>query len=345
MQLIDRYLNEVKLYLPAAQRDDIAKELSANILAEMEDQESGLGRPLTEDEQIAILQQQGSPLVVASRYRHDQSSFTFGRVIIGPTLFPLYTKILTLNLSITLVVASVVMATLGVHVGLSALLLPAFLQFTAVTTIFAIVEQYQKKSHILDRWNPRSLPPVRDPLKISRSSSFSGMLSGLIFVLCWLHVPGATYAVAYLFLGPVVNYIAPTSVTPVLIAPAWQLFYLPILVIVLIDIAQHGLNFAFPRWTRNRLFIRVALSSLGFVIVLLLFRAGDLFLLNPDVPAATRNPGLPALLTVINLSVHYSMLLAAAINAFSLFRQLSLAMRTPHLDLDSPPNLQTRPQL
>jgi hypothetical protein len=336
MQLVDRYLNEVKRYLPAAQRDDIAKELSANILAEMEDRESSLGRPLTEDEQIAILQQQGSPMVVASRYRLDQRTFSFGRIVIGPMLFPLYTKILSLNLLITVVVSSIVMITLGLHVGLSALLWPAVLQFAAVTTIFAAIEQSQKRFHILDRWNPRALPPVRDPLKISRAGTIFEMFWCVVFVLCWLRVPGATYAVAYLFLGPLVRYIAPASVSPVLFASSWQIFYLPILILVLLGIAQNGLNFAFPRWTRNRLFIRAALSSLGLVVVLLLFRAGDLFLLNPDVPAATRNPGLAAILTIINLSVHYSMLLAAAINGFSIARQLSMAIHPPHLHLNPP---------
>lgn len=333
MQLVDRYLNEVKRYLPAAQRDDIAKELSANILAEMEDRESSLGRPLTEDEQIAILQQQGSPMVVASRYRHDQRTFSFGRVIIGPMLFPLYTKILSLNLLITVVVSSIVMITLGLHVGLTAFLWPALLQFAAVTTIFAALEQSQKKFHILDRWNPRALPPVRDPLKISRSSSFSGILSNLIFVLCWLHVPGATYAVAYLFLGPLVRYIAPASVSPLLFAPTWQIFYLPILVLVLLDTAQHGLNFALPRWTRNRLFIRAAFSSLGLAVVLLLFRAGDLLILNSEVASSRQLAGLAY---IINLSVHYSMLGAAAITAFSIVRQLSLAIHPPHLHLNPP---------
>lgn len=151
MQLVERYLQEVKRYLPADQREDILRELSANILSEMDDRESSLGRPLAEDEQIAVLRQQGSPVVVASRYRHDQRAFTFGRVIIGPALFPLYTKILTLNLCITVVSASVVTIALGAHVGLSALFLPAILQFVTVTTIFAALEQSQKKFHVFDR--------------------------------------------------------------------------------------------------------------------------------------------------------------------------------------------------
>ena len=319
MQLIDRYLQEVKRYLPAAQRDDIANELAANIQAEMDDREAALNRALTEDEQIAILQQQGSPMVVASRYRQDHRSFTFGRVIIGPALFRLYAKILTLNLTITVVVASIVTTALGMHVGLFALFWPALLQFSIITAIFAAVEQSQNKFHILDRWNPRALPPVRDPLKISRANTVFEMLCSAIFVLCWVHVPGATYAVAYLFLGPLVRYLEPASVDPLLYNPAWQIFYLPILALVLLGIAQHGLNFAFPRWTRNRLIARVALSSLGLALACLLFRAGDLFQVNPAAPNATAYVGLAI---AINAIVHYSVLSAAAITAFQIAWQI-----------------------
>ena len=324
MQLVDRYLQEVKRYLPAVQRDDILKELSANILGEMDDRESTLGRTLTEDEQIAILQQQGSPMVVASRYRNDQRSFTFGRVIIGPALFPLYAKILTLNLTITVVVSSIVMTTLGLHVGLTALFWPALLQFSIVTAIFAAIEQSQNKFHILDHWNPRALPPVRDPLKISRANTFFEMFCNLVFVLCWLHVPGATYAVAYMFLGPAVRYLEPVSADPLVYAPAWQIFYLPILLFVLLSMAQQGLNFAFPRWTRNRLIARVSLSSLGLLLTFLLFRAGDLFLVNPDAANATQYASLAV---AINAVVHYSVLGGALITLCQIVWQIRRILR------------------
>ena len=263
-------------------------------------------------------------MVVASRYRNDQRTFTFGRVIIGPALFPLYAKILTLNLTITVVVSSIVMTTLGVHVGFSALSWPALLQFSIVTAIFAAIEQSQKKLHILDRWNPRALPPVRDPLKISRANTVFEMFFNVVFVLCWLHVPGATYAVAYLFLGPTIRYLEPVSADPLVYAPAWQIFYLPILLIVLLSLAQQGLNFAFPRWTRNRLIARVLLSSLGLLLTFLLFRAGDLFLVNPEAANATRYVGLAV---AINAVVHYSVLGGALITLWQIAWQIRRILR------------------
>ena len=48
MDLLDRYLNAVRSFLPPAQRDDITTELAANLQAQMEDRAAELGRPLSE---------------------------------------------------------------------------------------------------------------------------------------------------------------------------------------------------------------------------------------------------------------------------------------------------------
>src|SRR5215470_3162713 len=93
MDLVDRYVNAVRTFLPKAQQDDIIKELSGNIRAEMEDREDELGRPLTEDEQEAILQQHGHPMIVAGRYQPNQGSVAFGRQLIGTALFPFYLRV------------------------------------------------------------------------------------------------------------------------------------------------------------------------------------------------------------------------------------------------------------
>ena len=64
MEMIDRYLQAVKFAVPAAQRDDIMKELSDSILSQIEEKEAALGRPLSEDEQVEMLKKLGSPLQV-----------------------------------------------------------------------------------------------------------------------------------------------------------------------------------------------------------------------------------------------------------------------------------------
>jgi hypothetical protein len=308
MQLVDRYLQAVKPLLPKAQQADILQELQANILSEMDDRESELGRSLTEDEQIAILKRQGSPTLVASRYRQDQRSFTFGRVIIGPTVFPMYARILTLNVCITLFLASFVHVLVEGKVNFPTLLFPLLLQFIVITAVFAGIEHATKNYNLFDRWNPRELPPARDPLKISRANTLFEMFFTALSVLCLLRIPGAAFAVLYMFVGPVAHSLVPYSSSPFVFSPGWQVYYIPILLLLFATIAQQGLNFAFPRWTRNRLIVRVALAALGLVINICLFRAGDAILVNSDVANAAQ---YAELFRLVNVCVHYGMLFGA----------------------------------
>ena len=61
MEMTDRYLEAVKFWLPKQQKDDIIDELSADIAAQIEEREAGLGRKLTETEVEAILTERGRP--------------------------------------------------------------------------------------------------------------------------------------------------------------------------------------------------------------------------------------------------------------------------------------------
>ena len=327
MQLVDRYLQAVKPLLPKAQQADILQELQANILSEMDDRESELGRTLTEDEQIAILERQGSPTLVASRYRQDQRSFTFGRVIIGPTVFPIYARILLLNFCITLFIAPFVHMLAEGKVNFPTLLLPLLLQFTIITAVFAGIEHSTKRYRLLDRWNPRELPPARDPFKISRANTLFEMFFTALGALCLLRVPGAAFAVLYMFIGPVAHSLAPYSSSPFAFSASWQVFYIPILLLIFAALAQQGLNFAFPRWTRNRLIVRIVLTALGLAINICLFRAGDAIVVNADVANSTQYAPLFAL---VNQCVHYGMLFGAIGSVWDIALQIRrIARLTP----------------
>ena len=45
MELLDRYLQAVRFWLPKAQQNDIIAELGDDIRSQIEDKESALGRP------------------------------------------------------------------------------------------------------------------------------------------------------------------------------------------------------------------------------------------------------------------------------------------------------------
>src|SRR5262245_40375299 len=97
MSLIDRYLQAVATSLPRAQRDDIIRELSEELHAQVEDREAALGRPLTPADEEALVRQFGHPLLLASRYRPQ-------RHLIGAPLMPFYWFALKVALGITLAV-------------------------------------------------------------------------------------------------------------------------------------------------------------------------------------------------------------------------------------------------
>src|SRR5450631_915853 len=87
MDLIDRYLQAVKFWLPEPQKNDIAAELSEDIDAQVAEREVQLGRPVNEAEVGEILKRIGRPVLVANRYFPRES-------LIGPILFPVYRFVL-----------------------------------------------------------------------------------------------------------------------------------------------------------------------------------------------------------------------------------------------------------
>src|SRR3569833_1061029 len=101
MELLDRYLQAVRKYLPLRRQDDIIAELRANMESQIEDRESELGRSLMLGEFDDFLRKMGHPMVVASRYQPQQ-------YLIGPTVFPMYLYVLRIALLWVFVICMIV---------------------------------------------------------------------------------------------------------------------------------------------------------------------------------------------------------------------------------------------
>src|SRR5271167_216782 len=109
MELVDRYLQALKLALPKRNQDDIIQELNDSLLSQVEEKEAALGRPLNEDEVVELLKKMGSPAKLASRYREQQG-------LIAPTVMPIYWKVLKAALGLAFlvnVIAAIVTAAAG----------------------------------------------------------------------------------------------------------------------------------------------------------------------------------------------------------------------------------------
>jgi hypothetical protein len=315
VDLLDRYLNSVRSYLPREQQDDILDELSANIRARMDDREEQLGRPLTADEQEAILQGYGHPMLVAGRYRTNMGSVAFGRQIIGPALFPFYVRALKFVLGASLAIYLVVVVALtvtgnGMTFGdvLGTVALQVVIQFTIITLIFAGVE----RSLPTLRWSAEAAPKARTAAparpQVSRLESL-GQLVAVVVVAAWLW---ALYGQPTLFFGSIAQAYH--------LGPIWGQVALPTLLIFAFSAAQAVVNLVRPDWTLLPPAVRL-LTDLGALGILLYLLRGSSWIVFANSASGGGS------LASVNQFVYYGLLstaigfaLVALFNAWQLVR-------------------------
>jgi|SRR5271166_4365205 len=297
MELVDRYLQAVKLALPKRNQDDIVQELNDSILSQVEEKEAAVGRPLNEDELVEILKKMGSPDKLASRYREQQG-------LIAPTVMPIYWKVLKAALGLAFlvnVIAAIVTAAAGRPLLES--LLPilrypsiAFTTFAWVTLTFVALHFFGAKFQAPEQWDPRKLPPV---VKVkrgkSRAESIAALLIGAIATVWWL--VGLRNPV--LIMGPGVAFLT--------FAPIWLKLYPLWIALGIAEVARHTFEFVRPDASRQHLLLSLIPRSLSLITMVLLIRAGELFVVNPN------NPALQGAIGAINYGTRLGLIIATVI--------------------------------
>ncbi len=261
MQLLDRYLQAIKFWLPKSQQDDIVAELSEDIRSQIEEREHELGRKLNQAELEFILKQRGRPFLVANRYLPQQ-------YLIGPVLFPVYKFVLKIVALCYLVPWLLVWvgfrvfdpryrATHTISGDLlgawGSLWMTAFLVIGTVTAIFAGLERAQSKSKFLENWNPAKLPPVRDARQIPRYVSVLGVVANLVFLTWWLN--GKWSLIVFEHSG-----------VRITLTTAWQFFFWSILLFSVLNVPFFVVSFFRPYWTVLRASIQLAFDFAGATI-------------------------------------------------------------------------------
>jgi hypothetical protein len=274
--LIERYLQTVRISLPSARRDDIVRELAADIREKVADREETLGRGLTADEQEAVLKEFGHPLMLATRYGPQ-------RHVIGPALYPVY----TMTLKIALLGAA------GVNVALAIAFLAngspaseaighlatfpftiAVMVFGWVTLVFALIDLNLPRLLQATDVDFRGLVDLKAQRSPRRWSLIAEIVGSTAFLLWWLAIPDAPFLV----FGPAAAFLA--------LAPIWQQLYLPIAVIWLASIAVLWAVLLRPDWTRVRAVGRFVTDALSLVLAAILLKADAVVQLAPGVPPA-----------------------------------------------------------
>ena len=269
MELLERYLQAVKFWLPRKSKEDIIAELSEDIRSQIEEQETALGRKLNQAEVETLLKQRGSPLMVASRYQPQQS-------LIGPALFPIYSFVLKLLALVYLVPWIVVWICLmwfspsyrahhsgwinGMLSAWASLWTVVIFAVGGVTIVFAVLERTKFKARILEKWDPRKLPPVRDPNKIPRLESVAQIVANLMFVIWWSSMMASP------------NILDRIEVK-ISLAPVWPYFFWGFLLLALAVIPLATANLLRPYWTRTRASLRLALDLMSAALFCWMLKA------------------------------------------------------------------------
>ena len=280
MDLVDRYLQGVKFWLPQNQKQDILAELAEDLHSQVEDREAELGRKLNESETADLLKKRGRPILVANRFRPQQ-------YLIGPVLFPIYIFVLKVvaafyMLPWALVWVGIAMsraAHSGDHlIQAAGSFWTAFWPMvvstvTSITVIFALLERVEAKSKFLEQWDPRKLPPVRDPNRIPLSNSIFDVIINLVF-LSWL-IGGARYERVLHF-----------SDLTITLSSAWLYFFWGFLIVAAANTLISAINVFRPYWTLTRAGIRLASDLAGSLLFCWLLK-------GPYILAGLSSPSVP----------------------------------------------------
>jgi HAAS len=309
MQLLDTYLKSVARFLPAAERDDIVRELSENLRSQIEDREAQINRPLTDAEVKALLDRFGSPLEVAGRYRQDNRVLAFGWVLVGPVLFPFYAKVLGFVLGITAAAMVIIGAALRRPAGslVQGFLTQLFIQFAIITVIFSLAEiGLSRRPSALGA--PRPMPPATPPRagdkpRVARLESLSQIIA-LAVLLAWLPA----------LRNFALDAIAGAGLAP---APVWGLAYTALAVIWCAGIVQALVNLLRPNWLRFRSAVRLALDIVSLGAVAIILGAGRWVApLDPSAPSAV---ALGKVVEAVNQGLFVSLVVTAIIVAITTF--------------------------
>lgn len=306
MELIDRYLGIVRDGLTGASSDDIIAELSENLYARVEDRERELGRPLTSTEVEALLQEFGHPLVVAGRYRADGGTVSFGRVLIGPELFPLYLLVLKIGLGAGLGVSLVIQAILALQNPeiwpgvMPSLVRQGLIQTTVISGIWIAIQTH------LTRYPESWIPGKVGAWKVERDKNAPERVSRFESAL-QLALTAAIFPLLH-------NLFWPEKVTfgPFQLGPVWHSLYVPFVAITLVYVAQAVVNLARPDWARLRTGVSVFVTAVWMCMLVYALQVGNWAVISdPGSATAEMRRGLEA----VNRFLFYYPILGALFGA------------------------------
>lgn len=267
MELIDRYVAEVRRHLPSRQRADIEAELRSSLIDSIEARTQN--QPTNQDI-IDLLQEFGPPRKVAASYWPE------GQYLIGPNLYPLFRMVAGIALLVVVIVQLVLLGValvfrpeaLPVRVFVDNFVPTIVSVFGWVVLAFAIMQRLNVRPKIeQEDWDPRDLPPAQELEPISRAGTAVEITMGLVFVVLLSMLPEQLPQV----LPPGVQ----VYISPILVQ------YLPLLVLSIV--LGVGLNIILlwrGKWETSTRLAKIALNLFGIGILALLINGHNTWLVG-----------------------------------------------------------------
>lgn len=297
---LERYMADVKSYLPRKNRADIIEELQANLSEKLADQAEASGAELSEEAEIRMLSEFGHPLRVAASYQGS------GRSLIGPTLYPFYRMSVLVSLAIsTCIILLVLLSEMIFRVDLGDVSRPWLFVNTyiyivgVITAGYVLAERLMERHSYLDSWQPNAMEQPDNAL-----ASAWGALIACIAAVTWLVI------LNLVDIDHDLTTLLARNPNPIHTLVLW--FKIETLILI----PQYFYLVFNQSWSRNRLLLRIGselILTVGCLIVI--FGNADGVLLNyPDVP--------PSLARSFNF-VLWGIIAATVFTAFGYWRRLS----------------------
>jgi len=269
MKLIERYVYAVTKHMPDDQRQEVAKELRANIEDMLEDKGSRSEKHIKQ-----VLIELGDPDVLAATYRGSK------QYVVGPEYYPVYVRTLRLVAAIGLPLAFALNAiarvvqdgfSVGALIGTSvATLITVTAHIVFWTTlVFVIIERTKtSRQQAFGEWTPDSLPELLAKQHIPTSEVITDFV-GYGFIALLPYISGQ-------FLGYKENGAFVETLNPALWD--WAPFITAIGVLGLI---KAGLKLYTKNWTMRLASFNVLVNAAAIAGLLLLYANTDI--INPDM--------------------------------------------------------------
>lgn len=298
--LLDRYLNAVKFWLPKAQQQDILAELAEDLQSQIEDHEAALGRNLSQDEIAAILKRRGAPMRVASGYLPDVR-------LIDPAMLPLYRFVLKIVLLWVFapIFAIVLFGALFTSPNPGRLLVLFLVEgwrgaFTAVgiiTTVFVLLDRFHLTG--IDKWDPRKLPRVPARYETStRWNHLAAFIFGAIGVAFWL----------YLMWGRT-EFAIPNG-PRIILARVWGYIYWLLPGLTMTGATSDLIAALRPSLTRVRSWVHIAVDATMLQMAIALLKVGNwVTIVAPDLSSED----LAKVTTWVNIGMEITLIVLALI--------------------------------